>query len=351
MYQLPLIKGRGAQSNPSNPFDQYLRTQDFFVNEDSEVYGKTKYIKVFAKSILNKVESPDIHLDYSMNPYQGCEHGCVYCYARNSHNYWGYSHGLDFESVIMLKNNAAELLEQKLKSKSWKATPIMLSGNTDCYQPIEKKLEITRSLLKILWKYRHPVGIITKNKLILRDLDILEKMAEHQLVRVAVSINTLNDDLRRKLEPRASTIQGRIKLIKELSNANIPVVAMMAPIIPGLNDHELLPLMKHLSENGADDAQYIILRLNGNLPELFKQWLNVHFPDRTEKILNMVTAVHGGKLNDSRFKIRMKGEGKIAKALADQFRIGVSKYFNHQTSFKYNLALHENYKDSQLKLF
>ncbi|HJW27909.1 MAG TPA: PA0069 family radical SAM protein, partial [Saprospiraceae bacterium] len=257
------MKGRGAQFNTDNPFAAHRKAKHpdlTFSAPTNEV--ETEYLETHAKTIINKVESPDIGLEYSMNPYQGCEHGCVYCYARNTHPYWGYSAGVDFESKILIKREAPQLLAKKLASPKWVPSPIMLSGNTDCYQPIEAKLKITRQILEILERFQHPVGIITKSALILRDIDIISRMAEKRLVSVAVSINTLDESLRRQLEPRTTTLQRRLQVIEEMSKAGVHVHAMLAPIIPGLNDHEIMDLMEAVSKAGAKNAGYIIVRLN-----------------------------------------------------------------------------------------
>lgn len=346
------LKGRGALINPHNKFDQkhYGETIHEFVNEEDSNL-KTKYLKTHAKTIVNEVKSPDISMMYSMNPYQGCEHGCTYCYARNTHQYWGYSAGIDFESIIFVKENAAELLEKKLRSKNWKAAPIMLSGNTDCYQPIEKKMGITRKILEVFWKYRHPVGIITKNSLMLRDLDLLHKLNKENLLKVSVSLNTLNDKLRQRLEPRASSVNNRLKLINHLSSAGIYVNVMTAPMIPGLNTHEIPDLLNKIKSLGARDATYITLRLNGEVADIFKDWLNQNYPARTQKILNQVSSTHGGKLSDSRFKVRMKGEGKLSEMLSQQFKLTKKKLGLGLIKKEFNLELHQKYKTSQMQLF
>ena len=245
-----LIKGRGAQLNVSNRFEaQQHEFRDDFLNycatEGDEVQNNnTVLIDTFPKTIVNKVNSPDVGMEYSLNPYQGCEHGCIYCYARNSHEYWGYSAGLDFERKILVKKNAVELLEKKLRSRKWEAKPIILSGNTDCYQPIEKKLKITRQLLETFLKYKHPVGIITKNALLQRDMDILRELAEDDLVSVTLSVTSLSEETRRILEPRTASIKKRLETIEILSRNNIPVNVMMAPIIPAINSHEIMSLAK-----------------------------------------------------------------------------------------------------------
>ena len=282
------LKGRGAQINPNNRFDNYVRDEqpvDWAEWQEEIPQIKTQIIEVHPKTILNKVTSSDIPSDYSMNPYQGCEHGCIYCYARNTHEYWGYSAGLDFEQKILVKKNAAKLLAHKLKSKRWKAAPIMLSGNTDCYQPVEKELGITREILEVLWRYRHPVSMITKNSLILRDLDILKQLASKQLVQVAISVTTLNEPLRQFLEPRTATAKNRLKTIKTLAENGIPVFAMLSPIIPGLNDHEIFDLVKATAEAGAFSCGYTMVRLNGQVATIFEDWIQKTYPDRAEKVL------------------------------------------------------------------
>lgn len=346
------LKGRGSQINPHNRFDSKHYGESFHeLIHNDETNIKTKYLKTHAKTIVNVVKSPDISMMYSMNPYQGCEHGCTYCYARNTHQYWGYSAGIDFESIIFVKKNAPELLEKKLKSKNWKAAPIMLSGNTDCYQPIEKKLGITRKILEVYWKYRHPVGIITKNSLMLRDLDLLHKLNKEGLLKVSVSLNTLNDKLRQKLEPRASSVHNRLKLINHLSAAGIYVNVMTAPMIPGLNTHEIPSLLEKFKSLGASDATYITLRLNGEVAIIFKDWLDKNYPDRASKIINQVSDTHGGKLSDSRFKVRMQGEGKISEMLTQQFRMTKKKLGLGLVKKEFNLDLHESFKSEQMRLF
>jgi DNA repair photolyase len=312
---------------------------------------QTQYIEVYPKTILNKVDSPDIGMAYSMNPYQGCEHGCVYCYARNTHNYWGYSAGIDFEQKILVKKNSAQLLEQKIRHKNWEPIPIMLSGNTDCYQPAEKELGITREILEVLWKYRHPVGVITKNELILRDLDILKKMAEHRLVKVSISLTTLQEELRRFLEPRTASVKRRLHTIKTLVDNGIPVNVMLAPIIPGLTDHEIIDMARVVSELGANSIAYTMVRLNGDVAEIFEDWVHKTYPDRAERILNRIKDCHGGQLNDSRFGTRMTGEGRIAEIIKQQIQLARKLYFEGKHMPAYDRELHYQFKDAQLKLF
>lgn len=339
-------KGRGAQFNPANRFDEYIG-DDGALQPDQP----TKYTIVYPKTILNKVDSPDIGMAWSMNPYQGCEHGCVYCYARNTHNYWGYSAGLEFEQQILVKKNAPQLLEKKLQSPKWAAAAIMLSGNTDCYQPAEQEFGITRSILDVLWKYRHPVGVITKNKLILRDLDILQRMAEHHLARVSISLTTLSEDTRRLLEPRTATAEQRLRTIRELSAAGIPVNVMLAPIIPGLNDHEILAMAEAAADAGAVSMGSTIVRLNGDVSAIFEDWARRTMPDRAERILNRIRDCHGGELHDSRFGTRMRGEGKIAEVIHQQLTLARARFYAGREKPAYNLELHQNFKSPQMKLF
>ena len=322
------FKGRGAQLNSQNPYlrqsyvEEHVEGLDEPLLSDSE----TEIIPEFPKKIINKVDSPDIGLGWSMNPYQGCEHGCVYCYARNAHQYWGLSAGLDFERKIIVKQNAPALLEEALRNPNWEPEPIMFAGNTDIYQPIERKLQITRRMLEILLRYRHPVGLITKNSLILRDLDILSEMARLRLVGVSISITSLEEKLRQKLEPRTSSAKLRLKTIRALSDAGIPVNVMVAPIIPGLNSHEVANIIRAAADAGARSAGYTIVRLNGPVGELFTDWIHKTFPERAEKVLHQIAACHGGQLHDNRFGYRIKGEGEIAKSIAQLFRNARDKY-------------------------
>ena len=343
MQSRALTKGRGAGLNTDNRFlkgnfvPEFEDAESF--DDHEELNRQTIFTEIFPKSIVNKVTSPDVGMEYSLNPYQGCEHGCIYCYARPTHEYWGYSAGLDFERKILVKHDAPDLLVQLFEKNSWKPATIVLSGNTDCYQPIERKLGITRKLLEVFLKYRHPVGIITKNALILRDLDILKPLAELNLVRVMISITTLNETLRRVLEPRTASVIQKLNTIKTLCEAGIPVGVMMAPVIPSLTDSEILPLSKKVSEAGASSLGYTILRLNGPVAELFENWLKVHYPDRADRILNQTRSIHGGQLGDSRFGSRMSGEGEVASIVKKQFDLARKKYFDKRASTPLNLFL------------
>ncbi len=344
-------KGRGAQINPANHFERVAYTTELDIPLIEQETVGTTYINVFPKTMLNSVTSPDLPMDWSVNPYQGCEHGCVYCYARNTHNFWGYSAGIDFESKILIKQNAAKLVEEKIKSPKWKASPIMLSGNTDCYQPIERKLEITRQILEVLWRHRHPVSIITKNSLVLRDLDILSEMAKLNLVRVAISVTTLDEDMRRRLEPRTASVQSRLYTIEKLSSSSIPVSVMFAPIIPGLNDHEIFKLAEYTAKLGALSLGYTVVRLNGDIGSIFEDWIRKNLPDRSEKVLGRIKEMHGGQLSDSRFGNRMRGEGIFSEIIRDQIQLARRKYFAGRETPAFNLELFEKMKRPQLSLF
>ena len=288
---------------------------------------------------------------WAMHPYQGCEHGWIYCYARNTPNYWGYSAGLDFEQKILYKKDAPKILEEQLRKKNWKPEPIMLAGNTDCYQPAEQTLAITRELLKVLWKYRHPVGIITKNSLVLRDLDLLRPMAENRLLRVSISLTTLNEELRRTLEPRTASVNARLKTIEALSENGIPVNVMMAPIIPGLNDHEILEVGQKVSSLGALSMAYTMVRLNGDVAVIFEDWIRKSMPDRADRVLNRIRDVHGGELHDSRFGTRMSGEGQFADVVKQQFLLAKKRFFSDKQKPEYNLELFEHLRNPQMSLF
>jgi DNA repair photolyase len=334
------FKGRGAQIKSENKFlkAQYVTDHIEGLDEPLLENPKTQIFHETPKKILNRVDSPDLGFGYSMNPYQGCEHGCIYCYARNTHEYYGFSAGLDFESKIIVKKNAPRLLEQELMKPNWNAIPIMLSGNTDCYQPQEKKFEITRNMLKVLAQYRHPVSIISKNSLVLRDLDILQDLAADNLVHVYISITSLDEELRRTMEPRTASSIKRLKTVEALSKANIPVGIMNAPIIPGLNHHEIPAILKAASEHGALNAGMTIVRLNGSIGKIFEDWLRKNFPDRFEKVWNQICSLHGGNVNDSQYGRRMSGEGNIADAIHQLFRTSKKKYFAGKTMPVYDLT-------------
>lgn len=316
------LRGRGAQFNTRNRFQKDERVREHIegIDDWEDADYPTQYLEQEAKSIVNKVDSPDLNMAYSMNPYAGCEHGCIYCYARNVHEYWGYSAGLDFERKVIVKKNAPRLLRKELMHPKWECLPIMLSGNTDCYQPAEQKYRLTRGLLEVCNEFNQPVGILTKNSWIIKDKDILSRMAAKQLVSAMVSITTFDEDLRRVMEPRTTTARQRLRVISELSGAGIPTGVMLGPMIPGLNEHEIQRIMKAASAAGASFTAYTFIRLNGAIKLLFHDWLYKNFPDRADKVWHLIEDSHNGQVNDSRWGARMRGEGNIAAIVNQQYR-------------------------------
>ncbi len=316
------LSGRGAQINTKNRFLKNENSREHIegIDDWEESNVSTSYLEQESKTIVNKVESPDVGMSYSMNPYAGCEHGCIYCYARNVHEYWGYSAGLDFERKIIVKKNAPKLLRKFLMNKNWDATPIMLSGNTDCYQPAEQQYRLTRGLLEVCNEFNQPVGILTKNSWILRDKDVLQEMAKKKIVSAMVSITSFNEDLRRVMEPRTTTAKQKLKVIQELSLAGVRMGIMMGPMIPGLNEHEMQRIMKAACDHGASFTAYTFIRLNGAIKLLFHDWLYKNFPDRADKVWHLIEQSHDGKVNDSRWGVRMRGEGSIAEMVAQQYK-------------------------------
>jgi DNA repair photolyase len=346
-------KGRGAQFNPKNKFasDTYIREFAEGIDDWEKIIPKTSYIQETSKSIANKVESVDVPIEWSVNPYQGCEHGCIYCYARPTHEFLGYSAGSDFETKIIVKHNAAQLLRDTFSKPSWKPMPISLSGNTDCYQPAERKYKLTRELLKVCLEFKNPVGIITKNALVLRDLDLLQELQKYNLIQVFTSITSTNEKLRLQLEPRTSTYADRFKILEILSANQIPTGIMAAPIIPGLNDSDMHDVLKKASEAGAKWAGYTLVRLNGAVQEIFEDWLQKTFPDKANKILNLIKEVHGGTLNDSRPNTRMEGVGSMADIIKQQFLLYQKKYNYSTESLQLSTEHFVRHQPGQLKLF
>ncbi len=316
------LQGRGAQINTKNKFLKDEKTKEHIeaIDDWEESNVETQYLEQESKTIVNKVDSPDVGMMYSMNPYAGCEHGCIYCYARNVHEYWGYSAGLDFERKIIVKKNAPQLLRKFLNHPKWDATPIMLSGNTDCYQPAEQTYRLTRALLEVCNEFNQPAGILTKNSWILKDKDVLQEMAKKNIVSAMVSITSFNEDLRRVMEPRTTTAKQKLKVINELSAAGVRMGVMMGPMIPGLNEHEMQRIMKEARDNGATFTAYTFIRLNGAIKFLFHDWLYKNFPDRADKVWHLIENSHDGKVNDSRWGVRMRGEGAIAQMVAQQYK-------------------------------
>ena len=319
------IRGRGVGGNPGNRFEQLHYEVEPEVDPDEAPAPVTRFYRDDARSIIARNDSPDVGFSASINPYRGCEHGCVYCYARPSHEYLGMSAGLDFETKILVKENAPELLRAELASPKWIPEPLGLSGVTDCYQPIERKLKLTRRCLEVLCEFRNPVYVITKNALVTRDIDLLGELARYNAVRVTLSVTSLDRSLQRVLEPRTSTPENRIGAIRALTEAGIPTSVMIAPVIPGLNDHEIPAILEAAAEAGARGAAYVALRLPYAVKHLFEEWLEQHRPLAKEKVLNAVRSMRGGRLNDPRFKSRMVGEGIVAERIGRLFEISKRK--------------------------
>ncbi|MGZ5538484.1 MAG: PA0069 family radical SAM protein [Chthoniobacterales bacterium] len=323
------VHGRGASWSPANRFEKLhvdltdIDVVDPIAATEERPRRTTEYFRDGTKSIITRNNSPDVGFETSLNPYRGCEHGCIYCYARPTHEYLGFSAGLDFESRIMVKTDAAQLLEAELSSAKWEPQTLVMSGVTDPYQPVERRLEITRGCLRVLAKFRNPVAIITKNRLVTRDLDLLGELASHQAAAVNISITSLDPDLQRILEPRTSSPNARLETVAQLRAAGIPVGVMTAPIIPGLTDHEVPAIIKAAGEAGAQFAGYTIVRLPWAVRPLFEHWLDEHFPDRKKKILGRIRHLRGGeKLNSTQFHKRMRGDGIFAEQIGRMFEVG-----------------------------
>ncbi len=315
------IPARGAADNPTNRFEQIHLERDADWNPEEDPLPTTQFLRDHSRTILNRNDSPDIGFTYSINPYRGCEHGCIYCYARPTHEYLGFSAGLDFETRIMVKEDAPRLLREELSSLKWQPQTIAMSGVTDCYQPAERRLELTRGCLAVLAELRNPVGIVTKNQLITRDLDLLTELAKHNAVAVFISVTTLDTNLRKVMEPRTSPPAARLATIRKLADAGVPVGVMVAPVIPGLTDHEIPNIAAAAVEAGARFAGHVVVRLPYAVAPLFEQWLATHFPDKKEKVLNRLRALRGGKLYDSQFGKRMTGEGIFAEQIENLFNV------------------------------
>ncbi|MEM6829899.1 MAG: PA0069 family radical SAM protein [Bacteroidota bacterium] len=335
------LKGKGAQINvPNSYLTHHVDTSDFDGLDEELIHEKPKTEVYYEtpKKIISYNSSPDVGMEASVNPYQGCEHGCVYCYARNSHEYWGFSAGLDFETKIIVKPEAPKLLEQSFLAKSYRPKVIMLSGNTDCYQPLEKKYKITRKLLKVCLKYRHPIGILTKNSLVTRDADLLQELASLNLVQVNFSITSCDEKIRRILEPRTASAAKKFKAIRDFTDLGIPVGIMNAPIIPAINHYEIPDVLEKAAASGAISAGYTVVRLNGKISRIFKDWLDKNFPDRADKVWHQIQSLHGGEVNDSQFGRRNAGEGEIAKTIRQLFSISKKKHFKNRKSSTLDLT-------------
>jgi DNA repair photolyase len=321
----PPLRGRGSATNPKNRFETIERVPEPPEDSDEVSAPHTQFYPDSSKSLIAFNDSPDVGFDASINPYRGCEHGCVYCYARPTHEYLGFSAGLDFETKIMVKEDAPELLRKELARPNWKPQLVALSGNTDCYQPVEKQKQLTRRCLEVLLEFRNPVVIVTKNHLVTRDIDILAQLATFDCIGVTISLSTLDAKLAASMEPRASRPARRLEAIRKLAAAGVPVGYLQAPMIPGLTDAEAPAIGIAAALAGATFSGYVALRLPFAVKELFEQWLTQYYPDKKDKILHRVREIRGGKLNDPNFKSRMRGEGKFAEQMSALFQLARKK--------------------------
>jgi DNA repair photolyase len=342
---------RGAAENPPNRFEKIHLERDEDWNPEEDPLPRTQFLKDSSKSIISYNDSPDIGFEASVNPYRGCEHGCIYCYARPFHEYLGFSSGLEFETKIMVKENAPKLLRDELSSPKWKPQVIAMSGVTDCYQPVERKLKLTRGCLEVLAEFRNPVGIVTKNVLVTRDIDLLSELARHNAATVCISITTLDTELRKIMEPRTSPPPARLEAIHRLAQAGVHVGVLMAPIIPGLTDHEIPAVLEAAAKAGAKFAGHVTLRLPHAVAPLFEQWLQTHFPDRKDKVLNRLRAMRGGKLYDSQFGQRMRGEGIFADQIDQLFDVARRKTGIANREWNLSAASFRRPGGAQLQLF
>ena len=323
------VKGRGVAYNPKNRFERL----ELSLDSSDEFKVRTQYFKDHSKTFITYNKSPDIGYSASVNPYRGCAHGCAYCYARQTHEYLGFSAGLDFETKIMVKTDAPQLLRKELSAKSWQPQIIGFSGVTDIYQPIERKLGSTRKCLEVFLAFRNPVRMVTKNHLILRDLDLIKELAKFDAVSVAISVTTLDEDLRRVMEPRTSTGQNRLKAVSVLAEAGVHVGVLTSPIIPGLTDHELPALVEASAQAGAKFVEFNVVHLPFGVKYMFSQWLLAHRPERANKVLNRIRDMRGGQLNDSRFGHRMRGEGLFAEQIKALHKAACKKAGLTKSSF------------------
>jgi DNA repair photolyase len=329
------IQGRGTNWNPQNRFEklEYIVDEDAHVDSDAPA-PKTIYLRDPARTIIATNDSPDVGFEASLNPYRGCEHGCVYCYARPSHEYLGFSAGLDFETKILVKEDAPELLREELMSKRWTPKLLAMSGITDPYQPIERKLELTRRCLQVLAEFRNPVGVITKNALVARDADVLGDLAQYRAASVYLSVTSLDPNLTNVMEPRTSRPALRLEAISKLAAAGVRVGIMIAPVVPGINEHEIPSILAAAREAGATEAGFVVLRLPWAVAPLFERWLEEHFPDRKDKVLNRVRDLRGGKMYDSTWGVRQTGQGIFAQQIQTLFDIACRKHGINEKSYE-----------------
>ena len=345
------IPGRGAQINPPNRFEPLIFEPDPDCPPEERPHPRTQFFFDASESLLTKNDSPDIPFTVGLNPYRGCEHGCAYCFARPYHEYLGWSSGLDFETKILVKLRAPTLLRTELSSPRWQPQSISMSGITDCYQPCERQFKVTRGCLEVCAELRQPISIITKNALVTRDLDLLTELARHQCTAVYVSVTTLDTDLAGKLEPRASRPAARLHAIRELSSAGIPVGVMVAPIIPGLTDHEMPAILEAATAAGAKRAGYIVMRLPYAVKDIFLHWLDAHAPTKKARVVDRVKEIRGGRLNVSEWGARLKGEGVFAEQLRDLFQISARRAGLNQERFTLSTAHFRRPGGQQLTLF
>ena len=345
------LPARGAADNPPNRFEKIHLERDEDWNPEEDPLPRTQFLRDKTKTIINYNDSPDVGFEASVNPYRGCEHGCIYCYARPFHEHLGFSSGLDFETKIMVKEDAPKLLREELSSPKWQPKVIALSGVTDCYQPVERKLKLTRACLEVLAEFRNPTAIITKNNLVTRDVDLLSRLAKFHAAAVFISITTLDTELRKVMEPRTSPPAARLAAVRTLSAAGIPVGVLMAPVVPGLTDHEMPSLLAAAAEAGAKFAGYVTLRLPHAVAPMFEQWLALHFPDRKEKVLNRIRSLRDGKLNQSAFGVRMRGEGIFADQIEALFDVACRKAGIAGNSPDLSIASFRRSGHEQLSLF
>ncbi len=354
------LKGRGAALNPGNRYEtvrlhvlgEFLDQQQ--IDGDQPKRAATIVYEDETRTIINHVDprnSPDIPFEWSINPYRGCAHGCIYCYARPDHERLGFSCGLDFETRLVAKPNAPALLRKELASPKWKGDVIAMSGVTDCYQPIEAQMKITRGCLEVMAEFRQPVGIVTKNRLVLRDLDVLKEMAAHQVVHVAISVTTLDNALAAKLEPRASSPGDRLRTIRELTEAGVPTMAVVAPIIPGLTDKEIPAILEAVAEAGAISAGYVLLRLPHQIKALFLEWLQRHFPDRAAHVESLIRDTRDGELYQSAHYERKRGTGAIAEQIRAMFKLFCKRYGLDRSMPAYAKESFRRPGDGQMSLF
>jgi DNA repair photolyase len=334
------FKGRGAVSNPAVRFDSLSleQTHDGWYEEEAAEHLSETVLPDRARSIITTNDSPDVGFDQSINPYRGCSHGCVYCFARPTHAYLGLSAGLDFETKLFYKADAARLLELELSKPRYVCKPIALGINTDGYQPLEKRLLVTRSILTVLARCRHPVSIVTKSALVLRDMDLLTDLAQHQLVSVTISLTSLTNDIKRTLEPRTASPQARLRVIQQLAQAGIPVGVLLAPVIPAITDHEMEDILVAAKEAGATRAGYVLLRLPHEVKILFREWLAEHYPDRAKHVMSLINQTRGGKDYDSKFGQRMRGTGPYAELLRTRFELARRKCGFEPSSRRHELS-------------